>query len=142
MLVEEFIEKNWDKHPKKPTFAPAGHPIYFPWPLPPEGTPGRGNDGENPPPPHQPIRIRNPQSAISNLKSEISSLTLIPSGCCGMAGAFGYTADRYDLSMKIAEQSLGEHLRAAPPDAIIAAPGTSCRHQNPRSLRPQRAASC
>ena len=51
------------------------------------------------------------------------------SGCCGMAGAFGYTADRYDLSMKIADQSLGEHLRNAPPGSLVLAPGTSCRHQ-------------
>jgi Fe-S oxidoreductase len=53
---------------------------------------------------------------------------LIESSCCGMAGAFGYEADHYDVSMKMAELSLLPAVRAAP-DAIIVADGTSCRHQ-------------
>ena len=53
---------------------------------------------------------------------------MIDAGCCGMAGAFGYGRDRYDVSMAIAEISLLPDLRAHP-DAVIAAPGTSCRHQ-------------
>ncbi|HMN94986.1 MAG TPA: FAD-linked oxidase C-terminal domain-containing protein [Phycisphaerales bacterium] len=56
-------------------------------------------------------------------------LRVIDSGCCGMAGSFGYTADRYHLSMAVGEQSLFPPLRAAPADAVICAPGTSCRHQ-------------
>jgi FAD/FMN-containing dehydrogenase/Fe-S oxidoreductase len=53
----------------------------------------------------------------------------IPSGCCGMAGAFGYEAEHYDLSMRIAEDVLLPAVRAAAPADIIAASGTSCRHQ-------------
>ena len=52
--------------------------------------------------------------------------TLIDSGCCGMAGSFGY--EHYDLSMKIGERVLFPAIRAAP-EATIAAPGFSCRHQ-------------
>ncbi len=52
-----------------------------------------------------------------------------PSGCCGMAGSFGYEREHYDLSLKIGEQSLFGHVRNAPEGALIVAPGTSCRHQ-------------
>ena len=54
---------------------------------------------------------------------------LIPSGCCGMAGAFGYEVEHYDLSMQIGELVLFPAVRAAADDVLIAAPGTSCRHQ-------------
>jgi len=53
----------------------------------------------------------------------------IPSGCCGMAGSFGYEKEHYDLSMKIGELVLFPAVRKQSNDAIIAAPGTSCRHQ-------------
>jgi len=53
----------------------------------------------------------------------------IPSGCCGMAGAFGFEKEHYDVSMKIGEMVLFPAVRAAAPDTIIAAPGTSCRQQ-------------
>jgi len=54
--------------------------------------------------------------------------TLIESSCCGMAGAFGYEAKHYDVSMQMAELSLLPAVRNAP-DAIVVADGTSCRHQ-------------
>ncbi len=54
--------------------------------------------------------------------------TLIESSCCGMAGAFGYDAKHFDVSMQMAELSLLPAIRNAP-DAIIVADGTSCRHQ-------------
>ncbi|HNW76142.1 MAG TPA: FAD-linked oxidase C-terminal domain-containing protein [Bacteroidales bacterium] len=53
----------------------------------------------------------------------------IPSGCCGMAGSFGYEAEHYDVSMKIGELVLFPAIRQAGDDVIIAAPGTSCRSQ-------------
>jgi FAD/FMN-containing dehydrogenase/Fe-S oxidoreductase len=53
----------------------------------------------------------------------------IQSGCCGMAGAFGYNADTVDVSRKMAEADLLPTVRAADPDALIVANGTSCRHQ-------------
>ena len=53
----------------------------------------------------------------------------IPSGCCGMAGSFGYEKEHYDVSMQIGELVLFPTVRKQSEDAIIAAPGTSCRHQ-------------
>jgi Fe-S oxidoreductase len=57
------------------------------------------------------------------------SVETIPSGCCGMAGSFGYEKEHYDLSMKIGELVLFPTVRQQPAEVIIAAPGTSCRHQ-------------
>jgi Fe-S oxidoreductase len=54
---------------------------------------------------------------------------LIPSGCCGMAGSFGYEAEHYSLSMQVGELVLFPALRKLKEGIIIAAPGTSCRHQ-------------
>ncbi len=54
---------------------------------------------------------------------------LIPSGCCGMAGSFGYEKEHYDLSMQIGELVLLPTVRMQLSDTLIAAPGTSCRHQ-------------
>lgn len=54
---------------------------------------------------------------------------MIPSGCCGMAGSFGYEAEHYDVSMKIGELVLFPAVRSKADDVIVAAPGTSCRHQ-------------
>jgi FAD/FMN-containing dehydrogenase/Fe-S oxidoreductase len=53
----------------------------------------------------------------------------IPSGCCGMAGSFGYEKEHYDVSMKVGELVLFPEVRKTDQDVIIAAPGTSCRHQ-------------
>jgi len=53
----------------------------------------------------------------------------IRSGCCGMAGSFGYEKEHYDLSQKVGELVLFPAVRKASPEILIAAPGTSCRHQ-------------
>jgi len=57
------------------------------------------------------------------------SVDIIPSGCCGMAGSFGYEKEHYDVSMKIGDLVLFPTVRDADESTIIAAPGTSCRHQ-------------
>jgi len=56
-------------------------------------------------------------------------VSLIPSGCCGMAGSFGYEAEHYALSQQIGELVLFPAVRGTPADTLLAAPGTSCRHQ-------------
>ena len=56
-------------------------------------------------------------------------MEVIPSGCCGMAGDFGYETDHYEISRKIGEDRLFPAVRAAAPDTVIVASGTSCRHQ-------------
>jgi FAD/FMN-containing dehydrogenase/Fe-S oxidoreductase len=53
----------------------------------------------------------------------------IESSCCGMAGSFGYEAEHYDISMKMAEASLLPAVRKAAADSLVVADGTSCRHQ-------------
>ncbi|AOW08792.1 FAD-binding and (Fe-S)-binding domain-containing protein [Flavobacterium gilvum] len=53
----------------------------------------------------------------------------IPSGCCGMAGSFGYEKEHYDISMKVGELVLFPTIRAEEEATLISASGTSCRHQ-------------
>ncbi len=77
------------------------------------------------------------QKAMSSLTPTKKILTrlgnnqvhIIPSGCCGMAGSFGYEREHFDLSMQIGELVLFPTVRKLSPEVIIAAPGTSCRHQ-------------
>jgi Fe-S oxidoreductase len=53
----------------------------------------------------------------------------VESSCCGMAGSFGYEAEHYEVSMKMAEASLLPAVRRTTADALVVADGTSCRHQ-------------
>ena len=77
------------------------------------------------------------QKANFGTDSTLKMLELIPncqveeinSGCCGMAGSFGYEREHYDLSIQLAEKSLAPAIRAADPTTIICAVGTSCRDQ-------------
>ncbi|MCG3211719.1 MAG: hypothetical protein FOGNACKC_05365 [Anaerolineae bacterium] len=57
------------------------------------------------------------------------SVTEVDSGCCGMAGAFGYEAEHYEISLQMAERRLLPAVRRQNPDTIIAAAGVSCRQQ-------------
>ncbi|CCG98995.1 D-lactate dehydrogenase (cytochrome) [Fibrella aestuarina BUZ 2] len=77
------------------------------------------------------------QKAVSNMAHSKRILALpknytvelIPSGCCGMAGSFGYEKEHYEVSMQVGELVLLPTVREQPADVIIAAAGTSCRHQ-------------
>jgi FAD/FMN-containing dehydrogenase/Fe-S oxidoreductase len=77
------------------------------------------------------------QKAVSSLSDSVKVLSFptnyavetIPSGCCGMAGSFGYEKEHYDVSMNIGELVLFPKVRANKNTCTIAAPGTSCRHQ-------------
>ena len=53
----------------------------------------------------------------------------VESSCCGMAGSFGYEAEHFDVSMRMAELSLLPAVRKAKPETVVVADGTSCRHQ-------------
>ena len=85
------------------------------------------------------IKIHNHchQKALSNQKvtfdilnlPENYSVSIINSGCCGMAGSFGYEKEHYDISMQIGELKLFPAVRKSEENVIIAANGTSCRHQ-------------
>jgi len=77
------------------------------------------------------------QKAVGSLTDSVTALSLpanytvqtIPSGCCGMAGSFGYEKEHYDVSMKIGELVLFPSVRKNASSCTVAAPGTSCRHQ-------------
>lgn len=77
------------------------------------------------------------QKALASTAATVKILSLpvnykvetIPSGCCGMAGSFGYEKEHYEISMKVGELVLFPAVRKAPEETLIAAPGTSCRHQ-------------
>jgi Fe-S oxidoreductase len=78
------------------------------------------------------------QKAFATADAAADALRLIPelkvetfdSTCCGMAGSFGLEAEHYDVSMKIGELGVLPKMRAAAPDTLLAACGTSCRHPN------------
>ncbi len=77
------------------------------------------------------------QKAVATTTSTIKALSIpenyevseIPSGCCGMAGSFGYEKEHYELSMKIGEMVLFPAIRNADKGTVFTATGTSCRHQ-------------
>ena len=77
------------------------------------------------------------QKAFGAMSAVQQALNLVPAldvqtidaGCCGMAGAFGFEREHYDVSMKIGELGVLPAVRAAAPDALIVADGTSCRQQ-------------
>jgi Fe-S oxidoreductase len=76
------------------------------------------------------------QKAISSTASTLEMLSIpsnynvkeIPSGCCGMAGSFGYEKEHFELSNQVGEMVLFPEVRKAGSGTIITAPGTSCRH--------------
>lgn len=77
------------------------------------------------------------QKSLASVQDSVTLLSLpaqyevetIPSGCCGMAGSFGYEKEHYEVSMQVGELVLFPSVRAAKDGTLIAAPGTSCRHQ-------------
>jgi FAD/FMN-containing dehydrogenase/Fe-S oxidoreductase len=63
------------------------------------------------------------------IRAVLPKSQVIDSGCCGMAGSFGYEADKYDISMRIGERRLLPKVRAAPEDTLIVSDGFSCHGQ-------------
>lgn len=114
-LAEDFLEREWNHHPRTPNLSSTrdgGAPILL-----------HGHC-------HQKALwgVERTEALLRRVHGGRVPVTTLDTGCCGMAGAFGFTRDHYDLSMKIGELSLFPPLRENP-DAHIAAPGTSCRHQ-------------
>lgn len=77
------------------------------------------------------------QKSLSSVEATFSmlnlpknnSVTIYNSGCCGMAGSFGYEKEHYDISIQMGEDTLFPKIRATEQTVAIAAAGTSCRHQ-------------
>lgn len=111
-LVEEFVEKYWAEHPEPvPGQISSGPAVIL-----------HGHC-------HQKALWGDETTAAILRRLVGDRLKVLPSGCCGMAGSFGYEADKYELSMRIGELSVFGPVRASDEGAIIVAPGTSCRHQ-------------
>ena len=118
MLIEDFIDRDWDRHPVPPMInatavadaaAEGGALLHAHC--------------------HQKALWGADTSERLLRRLLGDQVKVLDSGCCGMAGSFGFTTDRYDLSMKIGELTLLPAVRSAGPGAQICAPGTSCRHQ-------------
>jgi len=115
-LVEQFIEAQWENHPQSPaipvpaTGQTASAPVLLHAHC------------------HQKALWGADTSALILRRLLGDRLSVLDSGCCGMAGAFGYTREHYDISMRIGELSLFGAIRQSQ-DAIIVAPGASCRQQ-------------
>ncbi len=108
-LAEDFLDKHWEAHPTRPTFRAPAAPVLLHAHC------------------HQKA-LWGADTTARMLRRIAPNTKSLDTGCCGMAGSFGFTQDRYDLSMKIGGLTLFPALQAAP-GACIAAPGTSCRHQ-------------
>ena len=111
MLPEDFIARRWDDHPRRPHFAkPAGRVV---------------------------LHAHCHQKALDGAHTSADALRLAFGGavesldttCCGLAGSFGYTTGRFDLSMQVGELGVLPAARAIGTDDVFVATGTSCRHQ-------------
>lgn len=110
-LPEAFIEAMWDQHPARPRFRDFAGRIVL-----------HGHC-------HQKALWGDASSSAIFDRLYPGQVEVLATGCCGMAGSFGYGAHRYGLSMKIGEQVLFPAVRSAGAQDIIIAPGASCRHQ-------------
>jgi FAD/FMN-containing dehydrogenase/Fe-S oxidoreductase len=77
---------------------------------------------------HQKAIVGN-ETSVAALRLAGYQVEVIPSGCCGMAGDFGYGLEHYEISRKIGEERLFPAVRSAPADRLIVASGVSCRQQ-------------
>jgi Fe-S oxidoreductase len=112
-LTEDFIERHWESHPNRPTFDASritGRVLLH------------GHC-------HQKALWGMQTSAALLRRAVGSKLVPLDTGCCGMAGAFGYASGRFDLSNRIGELALFPAARGMSSDDVLVAPGTSCRHQ-------------
>jgi FAD/FMN-containing dehydrogenase/Fe-S oxidoreductase len=133
MLVDEYL----DLVPGEEAKAVANNAMTLDMFLVKEAEKGGLNLTFNDTPRHVLFHGHCQQKATFGTTSTVKMLRMIPnctveevdSGCCGMAGSFGYEKEHYDLSIQLAEMSLAPAVRAASEDTIICATGTSCRDQ-------------
>src|SRR5690242_15610793 len=73
--------------------------------------------------------VLDPKAELRVLKNAGLEPEVMKSGCCGMAGSFGFEADKYEVSIAAGERVLLPEVRAAPAETLILADGFSCREQ-------------
>lgn len=110
-LPETFVDRFWERHPNQPRVRDIEGSIVL-----------HGHC-------HQKSLWGDATSSGIFERLYPGRVRVLPTGCCGMAGSFGYAEHRYELSMKIGEQTLFPSVRALNENDILIAPGTSCRHQ-------------
>lgn len=110
-MVEQFLAGNWDKHPRRPGFNASAGTVLLHAHC------------------HQKALLGASSSADFLERCFPGKVRTLDTTCCGLAGGFGFARGRYDLSMQIGELGLLPAAREAAIDDVIAAPGTSCRHQ-------------
>lgn len=105
--IEGFLESRWEAHPRRPTFrAPDGLVVH----------------------PHCHAKVRRSEFTRLFERLGVEQAEVLDSGCCGLAGSFGYQSEHAGMSRTIYDQSLGDRFRSSAPGTLVAA-GTSCRHQ-------------
>ena len=111
-LVDDFLAQQWDRHPIRPEFEAPEGPVALHTHC------------------HQDALLGSDSSA-SLLRRALgdNSVRVLDTGCCGMAGSFGYIDRNYDLSMRIGELSVFPAVRGCDARTEVLATGTSCRHQ-------------
>jgi FAD/FMN-containing dehydrogenase/Fe-S oxidoreductase len=110
-MPETFVDTYWHQHPVQPKFRRTESRIVLHTHC------------------HQKALWGNQSSSAIFERIYPGQVDVLDTGCCGMAGSFGYASHRYDLSMKIGEQTLFPAIRSSHENDILLAPGTSCRHQ-------------
>lgn len=110
-LPETFLDTRWDRHPCYPQFDQTDGRVKI-----------HGHC-------HQKSLWGDSTTSAIFERLFPGKIDVLDTGCCGMAGSFGYAAHRYDLSMKIGEQKLFPAVRSSSDNDLVIAPGTSCRHQ-------------
>jgi Fe-S oxidoreductase len=114
--IEEYLEKTLSNGMRQP----SAHPVKF-----------------KPGPKQILVQGHCHQRSLVGMDATLKLLRRIPgaevidldAGCCGMAGSFGYEKEHYEISRLVGEQRLFPALRKAPADAVVVAPGFSCRMQ-------------
>lgn len=110
-LPETFVDRFWDRHPRRLTPKPISGSIVL-----------HGHC-------HQKALWGDSTSSAVFERLYPGRVRVLQTGCCGMAGSFGYAEHRFELSMKIGAQTLFPAVRSLKEGDVLIAPGTSCRHQ-------------
>ncbi len=118
-LPEDFAERGWEQHPRTPDLTTVRRRAAE---LVRDGVMLHGHC-------HQKA-LWGAQTSANLLRRLVGeSVRTLETGCCGMAGSFGFLEKNYDLSMRIGELTLLPAVRSAAAGTMVCAPGTSCRHQ-------------
>jgi len=132
MLDEYLLRPGSGGTPRMAALLPAQKisPLHFPSaPQPPQPLVYlHGHCYQKAQPPSEDGEPCGVQATVSMLETAGYRVRLVEAGCCGMAGAFGYEAEHFEISLKAGEKLL-ETVRQAPPGALIAASGVSCKAQ-------------